>query len=513
MTDWSEGYYTREDYTYGYYRDLSPRYLAQQLLIAGYDYSLPDDFTYLELGFGQGVCLNAHAASNPGRYWGVDFNPTQAKYAQDLAGDTSSGAIALEASFEELLSRTDLPQFDIITLHGIYSWVSAENRKNIREVIRRHLKTGGVVLVSYNAMPGWAAGHPLRELMSVVGSRTLPPSASGADILDKSFALMDRLKDMGALYFAKNPVEAKRIETLRKMRTSYLTHEFLNSIWTSFYFHEVAAEMDEAKISFACSAGIPELMPHIMLPKKANALLDEAPDETMRQTLHDYIANTQFRRDIFSRGLRKLPSHEHRARMLDQYVILTWPRTGKELTVSSLRGDLEIKPEKAEQVAKALTEAGGPMQLRALFGALGWPKNELNTFMTTILMLCQVDMVRFAFDPDTAKSHTQKAQSFNLHMARRALGGERVNILVTPTTGTAISLPSVGMAIVGALTYGHTTVKDVTRFLEKTISPSDLPLKKDGKYLSGDDYKKALAGAVGRFLKNQGPSLKRLGAI
>lgn len=38
-----------------------------------------------------------------------------------------------------------LPQFDFITLHGIYTWVSRENRQHIVDFIARYLKPGGIV--------------------------------------------------------------------------------------------------------------------------------------------------------------------------------------------------------------------------------------------------------------------------------------------------------------------------------------------------------------------------------
>ena len=61
-----------------------------------------------------------------------------------------------DESFEEFCRRQDLPDFDFIGLHGIWSWVSDKNRQVIVDFIRRKLKVGGVVYVSYNTQPGWA---------------------------------------------------------------------------------------------------------------------------------------------------------------------------------------------------------------------------------------------------------------------------------------------------------------------------------------------------------------------
>ena len=58
----------------------------------------------------------------------------------------------------------DLPEFDFIGLHGVWSWVSPENQKIIINFIRKKLKVGGVVYISYNTLPGWLQMIPLREL-------------------------------------------------------------------------------------------------------------------------------------------------------------------------------------------------------------------------------------------------------------------------------------------------------------------------------------------------------------
>ena len=54
--------------------------------------------------------------------------------------------------------------FDVIAVHGVYSWVSCENRRAIVELLRRYVKPGGMVYMTYNAMPGWGVALPLQRL-------------------------------------------------------------------------------------------------------------------------------------------------------------------------------------------------------------------------------------------------------------------------------------------------------------------------------------------------------------
>ena len=78
----------------------------------------------------------------------------------------------------------DLGKFDFITLHGVYSWVAPELRSCILGIIHQHLKPGGLVQVTYNAMPGWSSLLPVRELL-----RYFSDQASGDSIQRISSAL------------------------------------------------------------------------------------------------------------------------------------------------------------------------------------------------------------------------------------------------------------------------------------------------------------------------------------
>ena len=164
---WDLGYVSEIDYTHGYYRELSPLMMELCLLSRRQAHRVGRPLRYLELGFGQGLSLNIHAATTQGEFWGTDFNPVQAANARELASASGADIKVLDASFSELAAREDLPEFDIIGLHGIWSWISAENRRVIVDIARRKLAAGGVFYISYNTTPGWSAAMPLRHLMTL----------------------------------------------------------------------------------------------------------------------------------------------------------------------------------------------------------------------------------------------------------------------------------------------------------------------------------------------------------
>ena len=83
MTDWTAGYVADIGYTYGYYTELNPLRIQLAFLNAGL--SFPKITHACELGFGQGLSTNLHAAASSVQWHGTDFNPAQAGFAQELA--------------------------------------------------------------------------------------------------------------------------------------------------------------------------------------------------------------------------------------------------------------------------------------------------------------------------------------------------------------------------------------------------------------------------------------------
>src|SRR5687768_7058560 len=113
MQDWSDGYVADLEYTYGYYTELNPQRVALAFLNAGL--AVPSLGTACELGFGQGLSINIHAAAGGVQWWGTDFNPSQTAFAREL-GQRGGNPSLYDQAFDEFCSRPDLPEFDYIGL-------------------------------------------------------------------------------------------------------------------------------------------------------------------------------------------------------------------------------------------------------------------------------------------------------------------------------------------------------------------------------------------------------------
>ncbi len=243
MADFDD-YRTDSTYEINYTKDIAPGIIRFALALQGIAMPKGEDgqpFRYLELGFGFGTSVNTHAAAFGGEYWGVDFMAEHVAFANRLAAVSGADTHFLRKSFEEtdaMAQAGELPQFDVIAFHGIYSWVNAANRRHLVNIVDKCLKPGGVVYNSYNAQPGWSNFMPVRELMRLNGER-LGDDRPIEDRVKETLVYTEALADAGAAFFKINPAAGMRLKGLAKMPLHYLAQEYFNRTWRPFYFAEV----------------------------------------------------------------------------------------------------------------------------------------------------------------------------------------------------------------------------------------------------------------------------------
>jgi len=315
MSDWSSGYVSDVEYVAGFYGEQAPVSMELASLICGVEPPRnPGDsrpFAYCEIGCGHGTTLATLAATNPeGQFYGVDFMPAHIARAEDFARRAQLDNLHyIEADIAALAADpgADLPQFDYVSLHGVYSWVSAEVRAGIVRFLQRFLRPGGLVYVSYNALPGWQPLAPTQRFMFEF-ARTLQGNST-----ERATGAIDFIRQMQAANAAAiDPRavallgDASSMTRLPEERAAYLAHEFLNACWQPMFHMDVARDLAGAKLAFVGSAKRLENFAGVGLTPEAQALIDTLAEGPLRETARDYFNGRVFRRDIFVRGKRGL---------------------------------------------------------------------------------------------------------------------------------------------------------------------------------------------------------------
>jgi cyclopropane fatty-acyl-phospholipid synthase-like methyltransferase len=480
MSNWTDGYVADIGYTYGYYGELSPERARFALLSAGYQ--TPEFGTACELGFGQGLSVNIHAAASATQWFGTDFNPSQAAFARQLAAVSGSGAQLFDDAFAEFEARQDLPDFDYIGLHGIWSWVSDENRRTIVDFIRRKLKVGGVVFVSYNTLPGWAQFAPMRHLLRE-HERLMGSEGQGiVQRIETALAFGEKLLESKPGYARSNPQAAARLDKIKTMSRNYLAHEYFNQDWQPMYFSDMAEYMASAKLNYAGSAHTLDYADVVNFTTEQQQFMASIADPGFRETVRDYMVNQQFRRDIWVKGPVQLGTHERGALRANLRVLLITPVQDVEMKVSAGLGDLTLKDDLYNPLLAVLADHQ-PHTIAELAQKLKSSDIAFSQLWEMVLILYGIKHLAILQDDDTAAQSIEKCQRLNRHLLLRARQSNEISHLASPLIAGGIGVSRFQQLFLLARENGAVTPLEWAQFAWSVLQAQNERLMKQGKVL------------------------------
>lgn len=293
MVTITDGYPEGADYFKHVFNALSPASIKLHLNLAGYPGpDISGRFAYAELGAGFGVSIAGWAAQYPqGTFHAIDFNRNHTSWTEQLALKAGLSNLHIHgASIGEAISL-ELPQFDFIVAHGLYSWVNDQVREETRAFIKKHLKPGGCVFLSYNAMPGFKDVEPMRHIiLQEVQKHGVAGIASGIRQLEE-------LRKAEAAYFAASPQAITRLERWLNDSPAYLAAELLTGNHRAYHIHEICQELHG--LQWAARASMVDYLAAQNIPPRVSSLVQEASSMLQAETLRDLFYNTSFRTDIF----------------------------------------------------------------------------------------------------------------------------------------------------------------------------------------------------------------------
>lgn len=383
------GYITDVEYPSGYFGHQAPALMNYIAAVNGYAAPpLDRPFTYCELGCGRGITSVILAATHPhARFYACDLNPAHVRHAQALAeAGGVSNVTFLERSVAQMLTE-ELPQFDFITLHGLWSWVPNEVRQEIGAFLQSRRKSGGLAMVSYNAMPGWAHIEPIRQMMRAYAKAL---SGDSVEKVRQAYAYVQHLADHKASYFTANPAAAEHLKTIRDADVRYVAYEYVNPHGVPFYFPDVCGTMRNAGLAFAGNMTPSQNYAEFMVPPQFQQLMKTAPSRTVLETHRDYIRNTRYRNDLYAAqpevarapapslpGLRGIPFH-----------LADVPeRLALRSTVDGIEFDFQSRENAVRAVHGAL--ATGSASADAIHRAIGGMNEEASAALIQTLVLAR----------------------------------------------------------------------------------------------------------------------------
>lgn len=492
---WNEGYHTDINYTHGYYTEMNPAAMRFLMLAAGF--TPPEVSRACELGYGQGLSINIHAAAENIAWTGTDFNPSQAAFAQELAKISGARAVCYSDSFHDFCNRTDLPEFDYIALHGIWSWISHENQDAIVKLIAKKLRVGGALYISYNTYPGWAAFVPARDLMKLYMDRHHGPGMDVQSKVADTFSFLERLSALKPAYFAANPEAQKRLELFKDKDSAYLVHEFLNDAWEPVNFWNMAQTLEEARMTFACSANPLMAIPGLGLTSEQAQLIAAITDPVLRETALDFIFNTQFRKDYWLKGPRPMQAAARISALRNELFILMIDPDKLTREIKTALGNLTLsvashyillavfRDGKAHSIGEL--EKTAQEMASAADATEGLNKENVNSFTQALCVLMAAGLaapVQRKQDALKAKPYCDKLNAF---IENQAVASGQLSFLASPVTGGGIALARFDLLLLLACRHGAKTPEAMATYVRAYLNSVEHKIVKEGKTIDSQD--------------------------
>ena len=478
---WNEGYVTDLLYTYGYYTELNPLTARLLLLINGIACKSEFD-TACELGFGQGMSVNIHAASSSTSWYGTDFNPAQVDFAKSLAKKSELKVNLYDDSFEQFVNNPDIPNFDFIGLHGIWSWISDESREAILKIIEKKLNVGGVVYCSYNVDPGFTVISPIQHLMKHYNDLNHHGSSDPRCISD-SVNFIEDLFNLNAKYALANPTLKERLKRISSQDRHYLAHEFFNSHWDLLPFDEIAKQFEDVKLNFAVSADFKDSVPNVNLTFEQQAKLNQIDDRVFRETVRDFMLNQQFRRDYFVKGLRFLTPLEQREQLLKLKFMLKQSTKNFEYKLQAPIGEFTLKQEMYEPLLKLFAD----LKAHSVAEILETYKNlNLSSLMSCLIILSAKGTITVVQDPSSKV--VDSALRLNKQILTNYTSTNNIHFLASPVTGGGILVNTLDQILIKAYQNQQVSLESpaIAAFMTDLLKKNHANIQNQGKKIDLD---------------------------
>ena len=403
-----------------------------------------------------------------------------------------------------------MPDFDSIGLHGIWSWISDENRAVIANFILRKLKVGGVVYISYNTQPGWAAVVPMRDLLAGHGEVMGVAGRGIVSRIDGAIDFVEKLFATNPTYAKANPLVIDRLKSIKGQGRNYLAHEYFNRDWEPMSFSAIANWLVPAKMSYACSAHYLDHIEAVNLTVEQQTFLNEIPDAMFRETVRDFMVNQQFRRDYWVKGPRKLNPLEQAEAFRAQRVILTQPRESISLTVKGANGEATLQEAIYGPILDALADHK-PKSIGQIEQAVKSHGVAIPQVIQATMILAGVGNLAAVQGDATISRARAHSAKLNTYLMDKARGSSDISYLASPVIGGGVSANRFQQLFLLAISQDKKLPIEWAKEVWQVLAAQGQKILKEGKTLETPEENLAeLTSQAMIFAEKQLPILKAL---
>ena len=312
----------------------------------------------------------------------------------------------------------------------------------------------------------------------------------------------------GAEYFRANPLAKVRLEHFADYDARYLTHEYFNANWASFYHADVARALGAAKLVYAGSAEYIHNFAQFVLKPEIAAIIAEVGDRVLAETLKDYALNQVFRKDVFTRGAPAADAAAREARLGSTRFALARPRSLCRLQRATPLGEVTLQESAYGPVLDAL--ARGPLTFDELARAPESQHLDRTRLRQGVFAMAAFGNVWPALPARGEDARRASAAQANQALLRYAGRAGATAMLASPVVGAGVPLGPVDRICLE-------TPADEAGAIErakKAIAASGQRLAKSGTPLdAGRDTDAAVEEQARFFFRELLPFYRMLGVV
>ena len=453
-------YVTDVTYTMNYKSELNPLNLRFNFLCAGL--RPPEIKAACELGFGQGLTINFHSSGSTIKWYGNDFNEKHYLFADELAKASKSDCVLTPESFHDFCKRTDLPNFDFIGLHGIWSWINDENRDIIVKFIKNKLNPNGVAYISYNAFPGLIDTLPIKKILSDYYNE-MDETIDTTEKVIKSIQFLDDFLDLNPQIINSFPNLTKKLELIKTQPKHYLAHEYFNKHWRPFYFSEMSDILKSADLEYAAPAYIIDLFKNLYLTDQQYEFIQNIENVTNQQSFIDKIINRQFRAEYWVKNFDPLSEEEYQSLIADISLLAIKPIDMVELNFATYSGNAEVNQPIAEYILSELSSYR-VRTIGEIYQAHSDKSVSLNDIATVAALLVYKKDIVLVHNAETTNEIEYKCKNLNTFIMARSIISDDINFMVSPRTGGGVYINNIEQLYMVARARGLKTPEEWVKF-------------------------------------------------
>ena len=258
-----------------------------------------DSARILELGCGDGGNLLTLAAARPeATLRGFDAEPAAIQRGSELAAEAGLKNVEFSAADVRALSAEDVGPADYVIVHGLWSWAPMDVREAALALAAEVLAEDGLVIMSYNALPGWAQWLPAQA----IARRT---TAADDDAVHAKEVAITSVREVATLHRADDlyaQMLRAAVERYENLDPWMLFHDDLNPHCSPFLVSDVVARAEHHGLRYVGEA-MPSAWWTWFLPTKVvERLREDGASPASRQQLADVVSGIDFKSSVFALG-------------------------------------------------------------------------------------------------------------------------------------------------------------------------------------------------------------------